>query len=136
MRASLSTEPPYKPKLSYFYARARARARKYLLRDWEDGDWSPEGFKGAYTLEYDGEQVGAAEGSINRIYGIKTRPPQSGHCQKFIVLIMKQAMLESHTCMIFESVIGDTSENKEIMEHILDKLGFTEIEEDTWCKKL
>jgi len=114
----------------------RLQYGEYVLRDWKNGDCKPNNFPGAFSLDYKGKQVGAVAGSINRVLRIDTNPEDRGHCQMFIKLMMEQAKTELHTCFKMEGVIGDTPDDYRKLIHILSKLGFTQINDQTWCIKL
>jgi hypothetical protein len=111
---------------------------KYTLRGWDKGrDWPPRRINvGSFTLECENKQVGAASGSINTLVKIQTDPTDSGHGTVFLKMLMGVAKSAGATRFRAEGVIGDTRGDKEKIEHILRKLGFNQIDDDTWEKNL
>ena len=117
-----------------------AEYEKYVLRDWEEGDWTPKGFPGSYTLVFDGEQVGAIGGAIFDIQRIDVNPKRCGHGTHFIKLMIEVARRRKsqgynvgQKWIMVRGVKGDTPEDKAALEHILkDKLGFEDVGEGTW----
>ena len=112
---------------------------KYILRRWKQGeDWPPERSSGGtYALDYENKQVGAVFGSsINRIFMIQTNPKGKGHGTRFLQMLMEEARRQGRKEFRVDGVTGHTSEDEEVMKYILTKLGFQQIDEDTWIKNL
>ena len=121
-----------------------AKREKYVLRNWAEGDSSPKGFPGSYTLDFDGQQVGAIAGSIFAIQRIDINPKRRGHGTHFIKLMIEVARerkSQGHNVgqkwFMVLGVEGDTPEDKKALEHILkDKFGFVCTDEGTWLLPL
>lgn len=105
---------------------------KYTLRDWNrESDWTPKMFTYAsYTLEHDGKQVGAIAGPINDVIGFLTKPKGEGHGTQFLKMLINEAKSQGKKNFQVTDVIGETEEDRKILEHILKELGFKLVDKE------
>ena len=115
----------------------------YEFKAWRNGDWAPKGFPGSYVLIHNGKQVGAMAGSIFDVMKIDTNPKHQGHGTQFVKLIIEEARKKEQEYhfgkqwITFLGVIGDSKDDRTVLEHILkDKFGFECIGNESWRLKL
>lgn len=103
-----------------------------LVKRLRKSDWTPERFSHAsHTLEYEGKQVGAIEAKgINDVIGMLTKPSNKGHGTQFLKMMIGEAKRQGKKNFIIRDVIGETKEDQEKLEHILEKLGFRLVDKE------
>jgi hypothetical protein len=90
----------------------------------------------SYVLDYEDKQVGSVTGSINHIIKIQTKPKHSGHGTVLFEMMIDEARRRGETTFTVQDVIGDTEEDKKVMEHILVKLDFEQKDEVIWVRSI